>query len=157
MNDLFEFRLTAEKLKKIYDLKCAEIMGKYSLRRTDMDVLWLIYISGNDKTANAIAEAGMSKSNVSKSVENLKRNNLISLEADDADRRYIHMHLKTSAYDIVNEIAKIRTEISGELFDGISDKDKELFKKIRNNIEDNIDKKYGMQKDKYKRENCEIK
>ena len=77
MDDLFELRITAMKLRKIYDMKCTEIMEKYELRRADVDILWLIYRSGNDKTARAIAETGMSKANISKSIENLKINNLI--------------------------------------------------------------------------------
>ncbi len=143
MDDLFELRVTAMKLKKIYDMKCTEIMERYELRRADVDILWLIYRSGNDKTARAIAATGMSKANISKSIENLKINNLISLEPDKSDRRYVHIHLKTAAYAVIEEIVKIKTKINSDLFAGISQEEKETFTKIRNRLEENINTQYS--------------
>ena len=143
MDDLFELRITAMKLRKIYDMKCTEIMEKYELRRADVDILWLIYRSGNDKTARAIAETGMSKANISKSIENLKINNLISLETDKSDRRYVHIHLKTAAYAVIDEIIKVKTKINSDLFAGISPEEKEIFKKTRNRLEHNINTQYN--------------
>lgn len=143
MDDLFELRITALKIKKIYDMKCTEIMKKYEIRRADVDILWMIYRSGNDKTARAIAATGMSKANISKSIENLRSNNLISLEPDISDRRYMHIHLKTEAYDIIDEIAKIKTKINNDLFAGISAEEKEIFKRIRNQLEHNINIQYS--------------
>lgn len=143
MDDLFELRITALKIKKLYDMKCTEIMEKYEIRRADVDILWMIYRSGNDKTARAIAATGMSKANISKSIENLRSNNLISLEPDISDRRYMHIHLKTDAYDIIDEIAKIKTKINNDLFAGISAEEKEIFKRIRNQLEHNINIQYS--------------
>ena len=71
MNNLFDMLTVVYKYKRLYERRCQAITKKYDLRVTDIDILYYVAHSGPRNLSRDIVDMGMSKANVSKSVEHL--------------------------------------------------------------------------------------
>ncbi|MDL2300897.1 MarR family winged helix-turn-helix transcriptional regulator [Lachnospiraceae bacterium OttesenSCG-928-D06] len=81
-------------------------MKRYDLRITDLDILFYIAHSGSKD----IVDIGMSKANVSKSVNHLRKENLVTLSEDQEDRRCVHIMITEDAHSIMRELDCIKKE-----------------------------------------------
>lgn len=125
MYHLFDTLMVIHKYKKLYEKRCQGLMKKYDLRIADIDVLYYVSHAGTKNLSRDIVDEGMSKANVSKSVEHLHRKGYVTLAEDREDRRCIHIALTDMAEPIVMEIDSIRREMGTTLAVGISQEDKE--------------------------------
>lgn len=125
MYHLFDTMMVFYKYKKLYEKRCQGLMKKYDLRIADIDILHYVSHAGAKNLSRDIVDEGMSKANVSKSVEHLHRKGYVTLSEDREDRRCIHIALTDIAEPIVLEIDSIRQEMGTALAMGISQEDKE--------------------------------
>lgn len=118
----------AQKCRRVYEKKCIGIMKKYDLRFSDLDILYHISIAGDRNLAKNLVSKGMSKANVSMSVENLKQKSLINL-TEDAD-------------PILEEVKAVKEEINNIIFQGINEEERATLGKVRARMEKNIQKEF---------------
>jgi len=135
---LFEMLTVFYKYKRLYERRCCEIMKKNDLRISDLDILFFIANSGRKNLAKDIVDIGMSKANVSKSVDHLHQKKLVVLSEDPEDRRCIHIEVAKEAAPLIGEITAIREELARNLLDGVKQEDETVIVKVMQQIGDNI-------------------
>lgn len=138
MYNLFDMLTVVYKYKKLYERKCCGIMKKYDLRIADLDILYYVAHSGQKNLAKDIADMGMSKANVSKSVEHLRRRGFVMLSEDTEDRRCLHIEVTREAQPVIRDITQVRRELGGSLSQGISQEDKEAVVRVMRQIGRNM-------------------
>lgn len=141
MHNVFDTLTIVSKYKKLYERSCQEIMKKYDLRVADIDILYYVAHSGPKNLAKDIVDNGMSKANVSKSVEHLHQKGLVLLNEDREDRRCVHIEPAPSAQAIIEEVEGIRLDIGTALSEGISEEDRQAINRILRQINCNLSKK----------------
>lgn len=139
-----ELLLTGHQFRHLYEKEYSKIMTQYALRKIEIDVLYLLSLRESDNTAKQLSkDSHISKAHISKAVENLERNQLIMLEADEHDHRVYHIKLTDNAKCIVDDIDAVHTHMFKKIFAGISEDEKKMLAniahKILANIEDAID------------------
>ena len=139
MYNLFDTLTVIYKYKKLYERHCQELMKKYDLRIADIDVLYYVAHAEGKNMAKDIADEGMSKANVSKSVEHLHSKGLVELCADKEDRRCVHIEPTKEAQDIITEVEKIRKHMGISLSEGISKEDRETVVRVMHKLCDNME------------------
>lgn len=140
MHDIFELLLSFHKYRKLYEKKCCTMMKKYGLRIADINTLYDISILGNKNLAKYIVDIEkMSKANISKSIDNLKKKNFIILSEDVEDRRCIHISVSELGMPVVNEIQAVREDINSLLLNGVTSSDKETVLRLLKQIDINLD------------------
>ncbi len=138
MYNLFDTLAVFYKYKKLYERRCQGLMKKYDLRIADIDVLYFVAHSEGKKYAKDIADSGMSKANVSKSVEHLHQRGLVELCADTDDRRCVHIQPTEQAREIITRVQEIRSEMSNSLSEGIAEEDKRAVVRVMQQLGENI-------------------
>lgn len=138
MYNLFDTLTVIYKYKKLYERNCQELMKKYDLRIADIDVLYQVAHSGNRNLAKDIVDDGMSKANVSKSVEHLHSKGLVELVADKEDRRCVHIEPTADAQEIVVEVENIRRTMGEHLSEGISKEDRIAVTRVMHQLYENM-------------------
>lgn len=132
----------AQKCRRVYEKKCIGIMKKYDLRFSDLDILYHLSIAGDRNLAKNLVSKGMSKANVSMSVENLKRESLINLEEDEEDRRCLRINLTEKAYPILKEVKAVKEEMNNIIFRGITADECDTLERVRSRMEKNIQEEF---------------
>lgn len=132
----------AQKCRRVYEKKCTGIMKKYDLRFSDLDILYHLSIAGDRNLAKNLVSKGMSKANVSMSVENLKRESLINLEEDEEDRRCLRINLTEKAYPILKEVKAVKEEMNNIIFRGITADECDTLERVRSRMEKNIQEEF---------------
>lgn len=138
MYNLFSMLAVIYRYKKLYERYCWEIMKKYDLRAADIDILYYVAHSGSENLSKNIVNMGMSKANVSKSVDHLREKELVALSEDREDRRCVHIEITEKAVSLVREIEAIREDMGKRLSRGIAEKDKEAVVRVMRLINENM-------------------
>lgn len=138
MNNLFDMLTVVYKYKKLYEKCCQETMKRYDLRIADIDILYYVAHSGPRNLSKDIVDMGMSKANVSKSVEHLHGKGLVELTEDKEDRRCVHIELTEEAQEVIREVIDIRRTLGKALSEGISETDKEVIARVLHQINQNM-------------------
>lgn len=138
MNDLFDMLTVVYKYKKLYEKRCQEIMKRYDLRIVDIDILYYVAHSGPRNLSKDIVDMGMSKANVSKSVEHLHQKGLVELTEDKEDRRCFHIELTAEAQEVIREVSKIRRALGTVLAEGVSEADREAVVRVLHKVNENM-------------------
>ena len=138
MNNVFDTLAVIYKYKKLYERHCQGLMKEYDLRIADLDVLYYVSHSGHKNLAKDIVDEGMSKANVSKSVEHLRQKGLVELCADKEDRRCVHIEPTGEAEEIIIQIERIRKDMGASMFQGISEEDGRTVARVLHQLSDNL-------------------
>ncbi len=147
MYNLFDTLTVIYKYKKLYERHCQGLMKKYDLKIADIDVLYYVAHSGKKNLAKDIVDGGMSKANVSKTVEHLHRKGLVELCADKEDRRCVHIEPTEDAKEIICEVENIRKDMGISLSKGISEDDREAVVRVMHQLCENMSHElYEMEK-----------
>lgn len=136
--DLFTMLTVIYKYKKLYEKKCCEIMKDYNLRIIDLDILYYIANCGPRNLAKDIVDLGMSKANVSKSVDHLRRKGLVRLKEDSEDRRCVHIEVMPSALPVIERVTTVRQAMEECLSKEITHQDRETAAKVLFQIGENM-------------------
>jgi len=140
MFNLFDMLTVLYKYKKLYEKRCCGLMKKYGLRTADLDILFYIAHSGSRNLSKDIVDIGMSKANVSKSVDHLRKKELVTLSEDPEDRRCVHIETTESALSVILELRAIREDMAESLYQDISEEDRGIAVKVMRMIGDNANK-----------------
>ncbi|MBQ2803035.1 MAG: MarR family transcriptional regulator [Lachnospiraceae bacterium] len=143
MYNLFDTLTVIQKYKKLYEKRCHGLMKKYDLRIADLDILYYVAHSGEKNLAKDIVDEGMSKANVSKSVENLHQKGYVHLNADKDDRRCVHIEVTQAAAPIIAEIEFIRRNMGEALSVGIAENDRKAVARVMHKLCENMDMEFA--------------
>ena len=138
MNNLFDMLTVVYKYKRLYERRCQAITKKYDLRVTDIDILYYVAHSGPRNLSRDIVDMGMSKANVSKSVEHLYQKGLVELTEDKEDRRCVHIELTEEARTVIEEAATVRRELRHSLMQGIGEEYTKTVIRVLQQINENM-------------------
>lgn len=126
---------------KLYEKKLRPVCEHYRLTQIEADVISFLYNNPGRDTVGDIAELRMlSKGNVSIAAENLIQRSLLRREQDSADRRRMHLYLRTEADPIITEIQQVRGEFIQQVFDGFQPEDLQMFSHLNHRLVGNVRK-----------------
>ena len=126
-------------LKRLYDHEMAPIMERYGLTRMELDVLLFLGNNPGFDTAAQIVQAQMmTKSHVSKAVDHLTEQALITQTRDETNRRRIHLRLTDAAAPIFEEGQQAQSRITAKMMAGVTPEENEIMCKVINQINQNV-------------------
>lgn len=125
-------------LKKGHEKSLEEVLSKYDLSQNEGSVLLFLYNNKLD-TAKEISEyRSISKSLVSKSINNLYSRGYIGLIEDKKDKRINRLYITKSAKEIVTDLHLAQENFYTLLQKDISEEDLKLMNKILKKLYNNI-------------------
>lgn len=138
MEKLLDALTVIYKYKKLYEKQCQRLMKEYNLRVADLDILHYVAHSGQKNLSKDIVDYGMSKANVSKSVEHLRQIGLVELREDREDRRCVHIEPTAAAAEVIEEVAQVRRNMAQILGRNISGEDREALLRVMKQLNYNV-------------------
>ncbi len=138
MEQILDILTVFYKYKKVYEKRCQVIMKEYDLRLADIEILYYVSQAGSKNMARDIVDLGMSKANVSKSVEHIREKGYVSLHEDKEDRRCVRIEVTEAAVPILEEVRQIREEIGKSLSEGIPRENIDTLKQVMHQMQLNL-------------------
>ena len=123
-----------------YEKLTSSICQKYKLTQLEYDILMFLHNNPKYNTASDIVRIRKStKSHVSTSLKNLENKKLIFKKKNKENRKYYEIFLLDTANIIIKNGKKIQEQFIEDLFEGISEDDMVIFKKVFDKICKNAD------------------
>lgn len=127
------------KYKRLNEKRMEAITGTYDLRKIDVDIIIFLANSGDKNTAKDIASTErFTKGHISQSVKRLVEKGFLSTIQDKKDLRVQHLILEEPAKNILKEMLKIKRSIDECVFDGVTEEERLVLKKVSAKMYDNI-------------------
>ncbi len=137
------FIMYSWKLKKMYEKAFYSINDELKLTQAEVDIILFLNNNKPLDTAKDITEYRyISKSLVSKSVESLLKKGYLSCKTDSSDKRIVHLMIEPVAIQMVEKLLAVQKNFMSILFNGITDDEYEVTKRVLNKINYNISSKY---------------
>lgn len=131
----------SRQINKLLNARIAIVSKKYKLSKLESHALIFFSVDEHDPTASEFSKCGSyPKSNVSKSLLNLSKKGLVTMEAQKDDRRFQDVILTEKGQLIALEIREEIDPIINKLSNGIDKEEKmamfSAMHKLKNNIDD---------------------
>lgn len=127
-------------ISNYYEKLTKSICEKYKLTQMEYDILMFIFYNPQYNTASDIVKIKKStKSHVSTSLKSLEDKNLIIKRQSQNNKKYYQIFLKDNANEIIEYGKKIQKKFVKDLFEGISNDEIIIFKKVFDQICKNAD------------------
>ena len=140
MEKQVETVLRGARFKKMITSQLSGIIEKYGLKRVELEILYFLSGCGENKTSKDISlNLNMNKGHISQAVESLCRQGYLTAAQDKDDRRYVHYTITDKAKAISEDIARAWEEMIRKIFEGISEEEFKVFRKVAEKIEANMD------------------
>lgn len=141
MEQAIEILLYGNKFRKLYEKQIANVLGEYSLKRIDVEILYYLYCSGSRNTSKDIVNLDMfTKGHISQSVDRMEKLELIKSIPDGNDRRCVHLVLTDKAGVVIERIVILKENIRDVVFKDVTEEEKKFLLMLSKKIENNIDK-----------------
>ena len=115
----------------MYEGTLRYVCEKYGLTQTEADVISFLHNNpGLDTAADIVELRGLSKGNVSQSVESLIQKSLLRRSQDTRDRLRIHLSILPEAAPITAEIERFRTMFKEQLLAGFTDEERRQYSQM---------------------------
>ena len=138
MNRTTVFLVNIRRIIKLHEYMLKEICEQYGLTLIEATIISFLHNNPGKDTAADIVEIRMvSKGNVSQAVESLIQKSLLKRKQGTADRRRIHLFLQSSAEPIIESMDCLLNQFQKEVFEGLSDEERELFHRVEDRISEN--------------------
>jgi len=125
--------------RKNYAQLLDPVCRQYDLTRNELDVMLFLHNNPEyDRAADIVAHRGIAKSHVSLGVASLEGKGLLTRRYDDRDRRTVHLKLLEPGRQIAEQAREIQMCYFSALYQGVSEEEFELWKKITQKVCDNI-------------------
>lgn len=126
-------------MKKLYDNLCMDVMKRYELTRSELDILLFLYNNpDNDSARDIVEKRGLSKSHASMGIEKLIQKGCIKAKQDKKDKRRYHLYLLESSQPIIKDGLKAQQCFMEILFKDISKEEVECMKHILKQMSENM-------------------
>lgn len=138
MDTEFETLLNGQQLKRLYEKMGAAIAEKYGLHKIEIEIMLLLK-NGKCDTAREIADIKyFSKAHISRAIEHLTECGYLLGNADEQDRRCIHLHLTREAEPVCEEVAQLQNSILDIIYKNVTAQERQVLRNIARKIADNI-------------------
>lgn len=135
-NKLIKFSAT---ITKAYEDSLEDVLKKYSLNQNEARVLLFINNNDTDNTAQDISKYRLiSKSLISKSINNLKDKELLITELDPVDKRIKRLFLTENAQPIINDLVHAQSVFNDITEIGFSKRDIEKLESLLAKLYSNV-------------------
>lgn len=125
--------------KQLYQLQFKSLATKYDLNMIEVNILLFLKNNPTLNTARDIVNyRGLAKSNVSNSLEALRKRKLISVQIDKENRRMQRITLLEDARSIANELSSKQIELFTNLQKGFTQEEKELLVQLQERMYQNM-------------------
>lgn len=132
--------LVMARIRKSVRAAMREAAREEKLSQNEIEVLMFL-AHGKCDTARDITQfRGISRSLVSKSVDQLMKRGYIEARQDEDDRRVIHMILLPKAEQTVQKLDAVRKDFMRRLCDGITREEADAFMAIVKKMTENVQK-----------------
>lgn len=126
--------------QKAYSRQLEPVCRKWDLTRSEVDVLLFLYNNPEyDRAADIVSRRGMTKSHVSMSVASLADRNLLQRSTAPEDRRTVRLGLTEEGRAVAAEAREAQQYFFDQLYQGISEKELEIWEKITETVFENIE------------------
>lgn len=126
-------------MKKLYDHLCINVMQKYQITRSELDILLFLYNNPEfDSAKDIVKKRGLSKSHASMGIEKLIQKHYLQTVQDSHDKRQYHLHLLEQSQDIIQDGLKVQKQFSDILFQGFSTEERQFYQEMIHKMFDNI-------------------
>ncbi len=144
------FLLSIRRVIKLHEYMLKEICEEYGLTLIEATIISFLHNNPGKDTAADIVELRMlSKGNVSQAVESLIRKSLLERKPDTEDRRRLHLSLCPAAFPIIESMDILLGQFQNEIFEEVSEKEREDFHRIGGRITENASKAMAKRTMKY--------
>lgn len=124
---------------RLIEQQAADIRRKYDLKKVDIEVLYYLSLNPTDNAARDIQKyLKINKGYLSQVLDGLCKKGYLTASPDPVDRRYVHYLLSDRTRSITEEICAERNEVNRRIFEGITEEEREIFRKTAEKIEQNI-------------------
>lgn len=145
MDDKVDLLLSGQQYKKFQESYYSPILEKYSLNLADVRVLLFLVEHESYDTARDIVKIHcLAKSYVSKSIDKLIEKGFLEGVHLKNDRRYVHLLVKQEALPVIQAMREQRSKMIKKLFDGISEEETMVLRKVAARISANITEMEGL-------------
>lgn len=139
MNQTTEYLTCVRRINKLHESMLKDACTKYRLSLIEATIISFLYNNPEKDTAADIVELRMlQKGNVSQAVESLSRKGLLKRDADQTDRRRIHLSLTAKAEPVTRFIAEVQAQFLEEIFMGISTEARKTFDEVNRQVAQNL-------------------
>ena len=130
--------------RRYYENSFQDLLEEFGLTRLEAVILLFLHNNPDFNTARDIVELrGLSKSNVSTSLEALRLRQYLTIRPDPDSRRVRRIFLREEKRDVVEALARRQQETLGRLTDGFSPEELAEMQRYLDRMEENI-KHYGL-------------
>lgn len=145
MDDKVDLLFSGQQYKKFQEAYYSPILEKYSLNLIDVRVLlFLVEHEGYDTARDIVKIHGLAKSYVSKSIDKLIEKGFLEGMHLKDDRRYIHLLVTKKAFPVIQAMREQRKQMLQRLFEGISDEEVLMLRRVAARISTNITEMEGL-------------
>lgn len=139
MKNKMEILLYGHLYKKIFEKYMLPIRKKYDLRQIDIEILYLLYCSGEHNTSSDIVKSQLfTKGHISQSASRLEQMGFIAIVSDENDRRCMHLRLTDEALPVLEQIVSVKNTMYDMIFKDITEEEKKVMNAAINKIESNM-------------------
>ncbi len=126
--------------QKLYAKKLEPICKKWDLTRNELDIALFLYNNPQyDRATDIVFRRGIAKSHVSMSVAGLEGKGLLYRQYSQEDRRIAHLKLTEQGIVIAAEARQAQKSFFNRIYEGISDEDMLLWRKLTVKVCENIE------------------
>lgn len=128
----------AQIIKKMYDNSYIDLREKYGL--TMNEIMFLLYLEkhqSNNTAREIVGDLMTTKSHISKSIDSLARENIISRIQDEYDKKVIRLFINNTANHIIEDLKRREEFINKSITKGIAKDDLNTFNRVLEKMQKN--------------------
>lgn len=111
---------------KTYHHLCTDVMKKYHITQCELDILLFLYNNPDlDSAKDIVEKRGIVKSHASMGIDKLIQKGYLETVRDQRDKRKYHLHLLEDSKPIIEDGLKMQQCFNNQLFQHISEDDKQ--------------------------------
>ena len=137
----FHYFETIASGRKLYARLLEPICQEWKLTRNELDILLFLFNNPEyDRAADIVSRRGIVKSHVSLGVTGLEKKGLLLRRFSSQDRRTAHLELTEQGRVIAAEARERQLRFFSAIYEGITQEEFEIWKKITLKTQENIGK-----------------
>lgn len=141
MDERVELALKGSEFKRVLESHFDAVKKHYDLKKVDIEVLFYLSECQESNTPTDIYKRlGLNRGHVSQAIDTLVKRGYISALPDKNDRRSMHYVITGKADQAISEISLLKNDFEQRLLEGISEREKETFKRVTYKIMENLEK-----------------
>lgn len=141
MDERVELALKGSEFKRVMESHLDAIKKQYDFKKVDIEVLF--YLSGrrdSNTPTDIYRRLGLNRGHVSQAIDTLVKRGYIFALPDKDDRRSMHYVITEKADKVISQIRAMKNEFEQRLLEGISEEEKETFKRVTYKLMENLEK-----------------